>query len=186
LRVKRAKKAARKFAGAMVTACLAKGDLWQHGKSRMVAGQVPCQPAAREGETGLCGMAERFVVPKKPGNAGGGKGPWFKVNAGRSEGEEIGVSLTNSRKCREASGGIACQSEERSDNDLRPLVCERMKSLVRKPDAGKPPVRFDERGVETGNMAQLLRHRQPKGSVSATAAPKLYRATPRLYYQVFF
>ena len=86
LRVKRAKRAARKFAGVMVTACLAKGDLWQHGKSRMVDRRVPCQPAAREDEAGLCGMAERPVVPKKPGNAGGGKGPQFKVNAGRSEG----------------------------------------------------------------------------------------------------
>jgi hypothetical protein len=38
-------------------------------------------------------MAERPVLPKKPGNAGGGKGPWFKDNAGRSDGEEIGVSL---------------------------------------------------------------------------------------------
>jgi hypothetical protein len=85
-RVKRAKKAARQFAGVMVTACLAKGDLWQHGKSRMVDRRVPGQPAAREGEAGLCGMAERPIVPKKPGNAGGGKGPQFKVNAGRSEG----------------------------------------------------------------------------------------------------
>ena len=54
---------------------------------------MPDQPAAREGRTGLHGMAERPVLPRKPGNAGGGKGPWFKSNAGRSEGEEIGVSL---------------------------------------------------------------------------------------------
>jgi hypothetical protein len=38
-------------------------------------------------------MEERPVLPRKPGNAGGGKGPWFKGDAGRSEGEEIGVSL---------------------------------------------------------------------------------------------
>ena len=31
-------------------------------------------------------MAERLVVPLKPGNAGGGKGPQFKTDAGRSEG----------------------------------------------------------------------------------------------------
>lgn len=86
LSVKRAKRATRRFAGVVVTACLAKGDLWQHGKSRMVDRGVPGQPAAREGEAGLWGMAERSVVPKKPGNAGGGKGPQFKVNARRSEG----------------------------------------------------------------------------------------------------
>jgi hypothetical protein len=26
-------------------------------------------------------VAERPVVPRKPGNAGGGKGPQFKINA---------------------------------------------------------------------------------------------------------
>ena len=33
-----------------------------------------------------CHVAERFVVPLKPGNAGGGKGPQFKTDAIRSEG----------------------------------------------------------------------------------------------------
>jgi hypothetical protein len=32
------------------------------------------QPDAREGQAGRPGVAERFVVPLKPGNAGGGKG----------------------------------------------------------------------------------------------------------------
>jgi hypothetical protein len=44
------------------------------------------QPDAREGQAGRRGDAERFVVPLKPGNAGGGKGPQFKTNARRSEG----------------------------------------------------------------------------------------------------
>jgi hypothetical protein len=34
----------------------------------------------REGEKGSFGVADRPVVPKKPGNAGGGKGPEFKAN----------------------------------------------------------------------------------------------------------
>ena len=38
------------------------------------------QPDAREGQAGLFGVTERFVVPLKPVNAGGGKGPQFKVN----------------------------------------------------------------------------------------------------------
>jgi hypothetical protein len=41
------------------------------------------QPDAREGSAGRPEVAERFVVPLKPGNAGGGKGPQFKTNAGR-------------------------------------------------------------------------------------------------------
>src|SRR6266508_1807830 len=44
------------------------------------------QPEAREGQAGRPGVAERFVVPRKPGNAGGGKGPQFKTNAIRGEG----------------------------------------------------------------------------------------------------
>jgi hypothetical protein len=31
-------------------------------------------------------VAERFVVPLKPGNSGGGKGPQFKTDAIRREG----------------------------------------------------------------------------------------------------
>src|SRR6202140_459284 len=49
-------------------------------------GQINDQPEAREGQAGRPGVAERFVVPLKPGNAGGGKGPQFKTDAIRSEG----------------------------------------------------------------------------------------------------
>ena len=38
------------------------------------------QPDAREGQAGPWGESERPIVPSKPGNAGGGKGPWFQVN----------------------------------------------------------------------------------------------------------
>ena len=41
------------------------------------------QPEAREGQAGPCGVTERPVVPPKPDNAGGGKGPEFKVNVRR-------------------------------------------------------------------------------------------------------
>ena len=44
------------------------------------------QPATRERQAGPCGVAERSVVPMKPGNAGGGKGPQFKTDAIRGEG----------------------------------------------------------------------------------------------------
>ena len=44
------------------------------------------QLEAREGQAGRLGVAERFVVPLKPGNSGGGKGPQFKTDAIRREG----------------------------------------------------------------------------------------------------
>ena len=44
------------------------------------------QPDAREGQAGRPGESERFIVPMKLGNAGGGTGPQFKTNAISSEG----------------------------------------------------------------------------------------------------
>ena len=40
------------------------------------------QPEAREGQARRPGVAERFAVPLKPGNAGGGNGQsWFRKSA---------------------------------------------------------------------------------------------------------
>jgi hypothetical protein len=41
-------------------------------------------------------VAERLVLPLKPGNAGGGKEPWFKIDTGSGEVQEIGATLGNS------------------------------------------------------------------------------------------
>src|SRR3954451_22319307 len=60
----------------------AHGDPTQHGKPRAV-GVRDSQPDAREGQTGPPRVADRPVVPWKPGNAGGGKGPEFKTSARR-------------------------------------------------------------------------------------------------------
>ena len=52
---------------------------------------------------GAHGVAERLVVPLKPGNAGGGKGPQFKTDARRSEGPGDWATYqlrTASRNCR--------------------------------------------------------------------------------------
>ena len=59
------------------------GDPKQHGKPHVVRARDP-QPEAREGQAGPFGVAERSVLPLTPGNAGRGKGPWFKVNARRN------------------------------------------------------------------------------------------------------
>jgi len=68
------------------------GDRTQHGKPNAVTARDR-QPDAREGQAGLRRVAERLVVPSKPGNAGGGKRPQFKVNSTRGESREIGVNL---------------------------------------------------------------------------------------------
>jgi RNA-directed DNA polymerase len=71
------------------------------------------QPDAREGQAGRRGVAEGFVVPGSPGNAGGGKGPQFKTGAIRGEGQGIGKPI-NSAKCPETADGVARESEGRS------------------------------------------------------------------------
>jgi len=51
--------------------------------------EAQSQPDAREGQAGSGRESERFIVPLKPGNAGGGKGPQFKtsVESGRQPGD---------------------------------------------------------------------------------------------------
>ncbi len=74
-RMERAKHAVRPSAGALMTAC------WQEEFRSNTGSPLQCwrpkepQPVTREGQTGLVGMADRPVGPRKPGNAGGGKGP---------------------------------------------------------------------------------------------------------------
>jgi len=68
-------------AGVVATACM-QGNGTQHGKPIAMKGS-DLQPAAREGQAGSGWVAERSVVPTKPGNSGGGKGPQFKDNASR-------------------------------------------------------------------------------------------------------
>jgi hypothetical protein len=63
----------------VLAAACTQGKRTQHGKPQVVARDG--QPDAREGQAGRHGVAERLVVPMKPGNAGGGKGPQFKTNA---------------------------------------------------------------------------------------------------------
>jgi len=51
---------------------------------------VISQPDAREGQAGPGGVAEGSVVLRKLGNAGGGKGPWFKTTSEAAKDKEIG------------------------------------------------------------------------------------------------
>ena len=67
-----------------LAAARTQGKRAQHGKPHGVVRDD--QPDAREGLAEPHGVAERFVVPLKPDNAGGGKGPQFKTDARRSEG----------------------------------------------------------------------------------------------------
>ena len=60
-------------AGVVATACT-QGRRTQHGKPDSVVGRDD-QPETGDGQKGRYRVAERPVLPRKPGNAGGGKGP---------------------------------------------------------------------------------------------------------------
>ncbi len=95
-------------AGVVATACT-QGKRAQHGKPGGVVGRGD-QPEAGDGQAGRGRVAERSAVPRKPGNAGGAKGPQFKTDADTWRGSGEWVSL-QPRKCSEASGDVACESE---------------------------------------------------------------------------
>jgi hypothetical protein len=50
----------------------------------VIAGQD--QPVTRESQAGPYGVAERSVLPKRPGNSGLGKGPQLKTDARSDKG----------------------------------------------------------------------------------------------------
>src|ERR1019366_1263587 len=83
----------------------------QHGKPCGVAVRMANRRSARS-RAGHCRVADGRVLPMKPGNAGRGKAPWFKSDAGSDEEPEIGKP-DNSTKRSEAAERVTCQSEGR-------------------------------------------------------------------------
>ena len=65
----------RRCAGVVAATCT-QGKRTKHEKLQSVVSDD--QPEAREGQAGRSGVAERFAIPLKPRNIGGGKGPQFK------------------------------------------------------------------------------------------------------------
>ena len=65
------------------------------------------QPESRERQAGPFGVSGRLIVPKKPGNSGGGKEPQLEVNARSDEDEGIGDEPSNPGKCSEVTNGVA-------------------------------------------------------------------------------
>jgi len=76
-------------AGVLAMACMQRGpDATREAPS---GDCIRNQPATRESQAGPFGVSERFIVPKKPGNAGGGKGPQLEANARSDEDGGIGL-----------------------------------------------------------------------------------------------
>src|SRR5215471_19405895 len=69
------------------------------------------QLTTRERQVRPYGVAERLVVPMKPGNCGGGKGPQLKTNARSNKDRGMGDEPNNSIQCSEVADGVARKSE---------------------------------------------------------------------------
>ena len=106
---------ASRCAGVVAAACT-QGKRRQHGKPLGVVGDD--QPDTGDGKAGRSGMAERLVVLMKPGNAGGGKGPWFKTDAENGDGPEIGEPYETPARCE--SCGRHHMLKRRNDPDSDP------------------------------------------------------------------
>ena len=82
-----------------------------HGKPRSVVGSGPGQRRCREARSRSVGVAQRGVVPARPWNGAGGKAPWSGRSARRSARGVMGDESANTKECREAPQGTACESE---------------------------------------------------------------------------
>ena len=131
------------------------------------------QPDAREGQAGPRGVAERPVVARKPGNAGGAKGPQFKDNAGSGDGTGgIGDEPTTSRTVQKLQAALHAKAKGapnyrfyalydkvyREDvlwHGLPTLPGQRRSAGRRRPDVrGHRGVRRDEVVGRTGGRTQ--------------------------------
>ena len=65
-------------AGVVTSACMQEEVVWNTGSP--CGGERDPQSGPRERQAEPLRVAERPVVARKPGNAGGAKGPWFRVS----------------------------------------------------------------------------------------------------------
>jgi hypothetical protein len=165
-------------AGVVATACRHRGPDATREAPAVIAVWINWQLARVRARP--YGVTERPVVPVKPGNAGGGKGPQLKGNARSNEDRGIGDESSDPRKCSEVADSVAQESEgiaqlsflcavrqgvpeRRSGLRLRMLPSQRRSSR-----RGWSEVR-GHRGVRSRAMGGRTGARAEKSNLSTTA-----------------
>jgi hypothetical protein len=116
--------------------------------------EVRSQPAIREDQAGLRRVAERSAVAAKRVMIVERRDLSSRVRSEGARARAIGESLATSMKRSVDPEGLRCLSEP--GHALRvSWVGDRISHLVRKPNAGKLHVRFDERDLETETRSIL-------------------------------
>ena len=152
---KRATRAPIGSAGVLAAACVQEGDSSNTGSPDGGAHAPTGNP---RGPAWAGGVAERLVVPGKPGNAGGGKGPQFERGAARRQGHGDWRKPNSFRKRSETPEGATCESE----------------------GVSRLPILFVERqGVASGRNGRCLAGGTPewRGSRSGRRNGAAHRAT---------
>ena len=67
-------------------------------------------------------VADGLVVPRRPGNAGGGKEPWFESDTERGKGVTTGENLTGSEKVRELQTVLHAKAKKEPDRRFHALI----------------------------------------------------------------
>jgi hypothetical protein len=166
----------RRCAGVVAAACT-QGKRTKHGKPDGVVSDD--QPEAREGQAGRPGVAERFVLPRKPGNAGGGKGPQFKTDAVRGEGPGDWETYQLRKLFRSCRWRCTRKREVLSESRMREICLSgSMSGMWKRSHGGTIEAPPDERGgnryVLPNATAPHLDSTKPK----RTQCEKMFSALP--------